>query len=257
MPELPDLEVFSANLNKKIKGKTLTQVSFGKRINSNVSTGALKKAITGMRLTKVQRFGKELYFIFSQKQVLGIHLMLHGYLYWVDEEPKKHTLATFTFSNKIQLGLSDFQYQARLTLNPKEPDAPDALSKKVNATFWKEALQSKAAIKKLLLNQQVVRGIGNAYADEILWKARISPFSISSKIPAAHIRLLDGSIKQVLKDAQKNIRKKEPGIIGGEVRDFLAVHNSQKKKSPGGAAIKKQMVGGRKTYYTSEQKLFK
>jgi formamidopyrimidine-DNA glycosylase len=107
------------------------------------------------------------------------------------------------------------------------------------------------------MDQKVIRGIGNAYADEILWHALISPLSVCNKIPEDKIKTLAKSIKTVLHDAIKKILKSHPDIIKGEVRDFLVIHNSSKKKSPTGAEIKQTTIGGRKTYYTDEQELYK
>jgi formamidopyrimidine-DNA glycosylase len=67
--------------------------------------------------------------------------------------------------------------------------------------------KSKAVVKSALLDQHIIRGIGNAYADEILWDAGISPFSISNKIPDAEIKALLKSIKSVLQRAEKSIIK--------------------------------------------------
>src|SRR5205085_1546075 len=116
-----------------------------------------------------------------------------------------------------------------IALDPEESDVPDALSPKANTAFWTNVLQTRATIKNVLLDQKIVRGIGNAYADEILWTARISPFSIANKLPVSAIRALSSATKKVLKHAIKQIAKKEPGIIGGEVRDFLVVHNAHNK----------------------------
>ena len=85
---------------------------------------------------------------------------------------------------------------------------------------------------------------------------KISPFSESRKIPGSAVNTLARSIKQVLKNAEKTIRKKAPQIIGGEVRDFLRIHNAANKKSPGGATIKTRESNKRKTYYTDEQILY-
>jgi formamidopyrimidine-DNA glycosylase len=117
--------------------------------------------------------------------------------------------------------------------------------------------KSKAAIKSWLLDQKQIRGIGNAYADEILWQAGISPFSISNKIPDSHIKSLDKAIKSVLRNAEKMILKTNPDIISGELRDFLDIHNSKKLRSPTGGKILVKTVGARKTYYTNEQELFR
>lgn len=211
----------------------------------------------GQPLNKVYREGKELWFAFENKNILAIHLMLRGKLNWMEgNEIPKHTLLELAFEDNKKISLTDYQHNAKVTLNPPQPKAPDALDKSVNAKFWKENMQSRATIKNLLLNQQVIRGIGNAYADEILWAARISPFSISKNIPESKIASLTSSVKKVLNDAKKEIKKAEPEIIGGEIRDFLVIHNPKQKKSPTGAGIHKKDSGGRSTYYTDEQQLY-
>jgi len=257
MPELPDLQVFSQNLDKQLAGKKLEKINVFKKAKTNVSGAALKKTLEGQSLKRVYREGKELRFAFQDKNILGLHLMLRGKLSWIGEGDEiSNTLLEMFFSAGKAIALSDYQYNARITLNPEEARAPDALSNEVNEKFWKEKLQTRATIKNLLLDQHIVRGIGNAYADEILWDAGISPFSISKQIPAARIKALARSVKKVLKNAEKQIKKAEPGIIGGEIRDFLLIHNSKKKQSPTSATIKQKTAGGRKTYYTAEQELF-
>lgn len=257
MPELPDLEVFSQHLTRKLAGKKLTDIRMPlKGIDSNVSIQKLKKLMKGAVLRKITREGKELFFHFSNKHVLGYHLMLHGRFYWLDEEEeKKNTLLVLSFSNKKALALTDFQRQAKLTLDPPAKKAPDALAKEVNIAFWKEKLQSKARIKNLLLDQNVLRGIGNAYADEILWASGISPFSIANKIPEKQVKALAKTVPSVLKRAVVQIRKASKDVIGGEIRDFLQIHNSSKEKSPTGGIIRTEKKG-RITYYTDEQALF-
>jgi formamidopyrimidine-DNA glycosylase len=254
MPELPDLEVFAINLQKNLKGKTLEDIKIKKTKNTNASSGQFKKELVGQRLNKVFREGKELRFLFQNKNILGVHLMLRGKLVWLNDKNKsKYSIVELMFSNGFSIAITDPQYKARVTLNPKESDAPDALSKQVNLNFWKEQLQSKATIKNLLLDQHTIRGIGNAYADEILWSAGISPFSISNKIPAQKIKALANAVRKVLLGAEQKIKMSDPDIIGGEIRGFLLIHNSKKKKSPKGAPIKIKSAGGRKTYYTDEQ----
>jgi formamidopyrimidine-DNA glycosylase len=257
MPELPDLEVFSQHLGRQLSGKKLTRITIiTKDIKANISGAGLKKKLEGAALKDIRREGKELFFIFKNGHTLGFHLMLHGKFSWVNgKEIPDHTLLVLLFSNKKELALTDFQRQARVTLDPTEKDIPDALSPEADLDFWKEKMQSKARVKNLLLDQDVVRGIGNAYADEILWEAGISPFSIAAKVPAAKVKALSKAIPKVLKYAIRQIKKKSPDIIGGEVRDFLAIHNSSRKKSPTGALIKREKKG-RITYYTDEQELY-
>lgn len=254
MPELPDLQVFSKNLNKQLTGKKLKKTEVTKGAKLNVTPGVLAEKFENHKLIEVYRDGKELRFLFDNKKVLGLHMMLRGKLIWFDDEPPKHTLLQLKFEKGKNLALTDFQRSARIIVNPEPSEAPDVLSPDVNLAFWKKALQSKATIKNLLLDQHITRGIGNAYADEILWEAGISPVSVSNKIPPEKIKALVKAIKHVLSNAEKQITKAAPGIIGGEIRDFLNIHNADKKTSPSGSPIKNISTGGRKTYFTDEQK---
>ena len=258
MPELPDLEVFSRNLNKRLAKKKLKEVTVVNKSKLKVPATQLKKNLEGAKLEKVYREGKELHFAFDNDAVLGLHLMLHGKLNLFEEKnDQKNTVIELLFDDDSGLALSDYQGAATPTLNPEPKTAPDALSKEVDEDFLKEQLSKKRTnIKNFLLDQKNIRGIGNAYADEILWEAGISPFSICNKIPGDKIKTLAKEIKSVLQDAEKQIIKKDPDIISGEVRDFLKVHNSKRKESPTGGKIHNTMLNSRITYYTDEQELY-
>ncbi|TWW01490.1 Fpg/Nei family DNA glycosylase [Chitinophaga pinensis] len=258
MPELPDLQVFSHNLDKVLSGKKLKAVKLENTKKAKDSPAAFRKALEGEKLEKVYREGKELRFRFENDAILGMHLMLHGKLYYFEEQnTNKHTIIELLFEDGKGLALTDFQGAAVPSLNPEVAEAPDALSKEFTLEFLKEQLaKKKTAIKKILLDQHVIRGIGNAYADEILWEAGISPFSIANKIPAAKVKALHHSIHEVLTTAEKQIRKEHPDIIAGEIRDFMKIHQPKKTHSPSGGAIEQKELNGRKTYYTDEQELF-
>ncbi|MFZ6012738.1 MAG: DNA-formamidopyrimidine glycosylase family protein [Bacteroidota bacterium] len=258
MPELPDLQVFSRNLTRKLSGMTLQKVKVlnGKKLN--VSAKKLSESLEGQKLVQVFRDGKELHFEFKNGNVLGLHLMLRGELYiFENKNDRRFTIIELHFKDGVGLAMTDYQGQATPALNPEPRQALDALSKEVNFAFLKELLgRSKAIVKNLLLDQKMIRGIGNAYVDEILWEAGISPFSVSNKIPEPKVKALAKSIKAVLQQAEKNIIKTNPDIISGEVRDFLKIHNFKKTHSPTGAAIEVKTTGARKTYFTQEQELF-
>ncbi|HVS92930.1 MAG TPA: DNA-formamidopyrimidine glycosylase family protein [Mucilaginibacter sp.] len=251
MPELPDLQVFSRNLTKALKGKKIeTVICYSKKLN--VPVKQLQEALEGAGLTKVERAGKELHLMFDNKHVLGLHLMLHGQLKLAKDEEHKSLVIALRFNDGQVLSLTDFQAAATPTLDPKENNTPDALE--VTEHYLQEKLgRTKTPIKTVLMDQKVVRGIGNAYADEILWDARLSPFSTSNKIPAGKVKELTHSIKKVLEDAEKQILTDHPDIITGEYRDFMEVHNARKKKTSTGADVLQKPIASRKTYYTSEQ----
>jgi formamidopyrimidine-DNA glycosylase len=257
MPELPDLQVFSHNLNKALNGKEITSISMPVSKKLNVPVSKLKKTIEGRSIEKIYREGKELYFAFDKGNILAMHLMLHGNLYlFSSKNENKHTVFEMHFDDKTGLALTDWQNAAVVTLNPEPNNVPDALSEEADFKYLKSKMKTKSNIKTLLLNQKIIRGIGNAYADEILWDAKISPFSASNKIPDKEIHDLMRSIKNVLANAEKQIVKTNPDIITGEVRNFLLIHNSKKKESPSGAPIEHATNSSRKTYYTKEQTLF-
>lgn len=258
MPELPDLQVFSRNLNKWITGKKIRTVNIPVTNKLKVSAAKFKQALTGKTITKVYREGKELYIAFTEGHVLSLHLMLHGDLYFFEgRNENKNTIIDLLFDDDSGIALTDWQRMATPTLNPEKRDTPDALSKSINYSFLKQELHKKrTAIKSLLIDQKFIRGIGNAYADEILWDALISPFSVSNRIPDKKIRILAKSIRKVLTNAEKQILKSHPDIINGEIRDFLLIHHSKRAKSPTGAVIHTKVAGSRKTYYTDEQELF-
>lgn len=256
MPELPDLQAFAKNLSSIFGKKKLLQIKVVNDKKLKDERAELSKNLEGKILQSVYRTGKELRFLFANNILLGMHLMLHGNLHLFDKNNEnKYTIAELYFQNK-GLALTDWQEMANIKLNPEEKKGIDALSEDLNCNYLKKILQSKAKIKNLLTNQDIIRGIGNAYADEILWEAKISPFSIASAISANKIEALDKAIKSVLTNAEKQILKKHPHIITGEVRDFLKVHTNDKKVSPAGGVIKVDKKGGRSTYYTEEQELF-
>lgn len=258
MPELPDLQVFSRNLSEKLVGKKVQSLTVAYKKKLKAPEKDLRHAIEKATLKSVYRDGKELHFEFDNGNVLGLHMMLKGQLHlYHKKHDEKYPIIELLFTDGTGLTMTDWQGQATPTLNPVPRAAPDALSKSVTYTFLKEALaRSKSTIKKVLMDQEIIRGIGNAYADEILWEARISPFSISNKIPETAIKALAKSIRAVLTKAERKILKAHPGIISGEVRDFVAVHSAKLKESPTGGKILIDAIGGRKTYYTDEQKLY-
>jgi formamidopyrimidine-DNA glycosylase len=256
MPELPDLNVFAKNLDKKLAGKKVEKIKVENKSKLKLTVSQLKKEIEGTKLKQVYREGKELHFEFSNGNILGMHLMLKGALHL--EGNQKNTITEMHFNGDNVLVLTDFQGAANIALNPVVKDSPDALSDEVNYKFLSEKLGKKRTnIKTFIMDQNIIRGIGNAYADEILWESKIHPESVCNKIPDDKIKALAKDIKSVLKDAEKQILKINPDIISGEERSFLKIHNSRKNESPTGAKIHNKMLNSRITYYTDEQELYK
>lgn len=255
MPELPDLQVFRSNLQKRFAGKTLQTFTIHNPKKLNTSEEKCKQALEGQWLKSVKRHGKELFFEFSNKEVLGVHLMLKGQFAEFSDFSPTNLILELRFDGDKGLAITDSMSLTRVMLNPHTPKSPDALELQFNVKYLLNALQSNASVpvKSFLMDQKVVRGIGNAYVDEILWEAKISPFSQCEKIPETAARELHRKIKQVLKHGETQIKITHPDIIAGEIRDFMKIHNPNNTHSPTGAEILIQKLNKRKTYYTREQ----
>jgi formamidopyrimidine-DNA glycosylase len=255
MPEIPDIEVFSRNLKKLLAGKQVTKVKVvnGKRLKDTAKE--LSQALEGQKILDVFRSGKELRIQFSKKVLLGIHLMLTGDLHFLEEpNERKSTIIELEFKDGTYLSLTDRMGNANVKLDPVDKAGIDALD--LDYKTLKEILNRKAAVKNVLLDQDIIRGIGNSYSDEILWQTRISPFSKANAIPDEKIKELATTIKKVLKEATEKIYKNHPGKINSEVKDYLQIHTKKKTESPTGKPILTAERGMLLTYYTEEQVMF-
>lgn len=256
MPEIPDLNIFSRNLEKRLLGKELTRIDVLVPKKLKVPESVLKDKLQGQVLMAVQREGKELYFKFQDNSILSVHLMLHGTLYWYEgKNENRFTIAELLFSDGTGLAITDFQKSVMLKLDPESSNAPDALA--LPDGYLLKALQALTKpIKSVLMDQKVIQGIGNAYVDEILYTANISPFSKANKIPEDKVDDLTKAIKTVLTDAEDHISKLFPDTITEKERDFLQVHLPRQKQTPSGETILKGEIDSRKTYYVDKQELF-
>ena len=258
MAELPDLTVFAKTLNHHFRGKTLKEVkvTVGKKLN--VPAKELQEGLEGHKLEVVQREGKTLEFHFANGQVLGLHLMLRGELTLVNEEnpSPKFEIIRFDFGKQGAFAVTDLLKQARPTLDPTPVNVPDALAID-QADFLNLLSKKEVPIKTLLMDQKRIRGIGNSYADEILWEARISPFSVAGAIPKKETAQLFHAMEKTLNDAIATISELNGYEMKGELRDVLKIHSPHLDKSPTGKPIKSEKLNGRTTYFTDEQKLYK
>ncbi|TGU70096.1 formamidopyrimidine-DNA glycosylase [Geomonas terrae] len=260
MPELPDLTIYAENLGKALVGKRIEKGEYHGRGRLNVAAGELAAAVAGAEVTAVERTGKQVTFRFGNGAALKIHLMLTGGFVLTGSSAVKevrYPVLTLLFADGSALAVADEKGWASVTLNPgAEKEAPDALALTEEELQRLCARKPRTMIKPLLLDQALIGGIGNAYADEILWAARISPKSPAGKLPPEAVRALAEAIPAVLNDAVAELRKRHPDMVSGEYREFLKVHRPELKTSPTGARIIKENVQSKRTYYTEEQLLY-
>ena len=258
MPELPDLTVFAESLARSVLNKKISSAEYHRKKRLNIDPQAFRDALTGQKITSVKREGKALLFTLASGDRFLVHLMLSGgFQVGPEHEDVSYAVLTVSFDDGQSLVLFDPRGLATVTFNPKlDGSAVDALeiTGKQLAEIIKE--KPKITIKELLTDQSVIAGIGNAYSDEILWHAKISPKSIAGKLPEKAVAALASSIHSVLTTATGYLRKTNPGLLSGEVREHLAVHKPKAKLAPSGAEIVTEQVAGKKTYYTEEQTLY-
>ena len=259
MPELPDLTIFAESLQKQVRDKEIIDAVYHKRKRLNVDPDVFHDALKKRKIIEVSRAGKALLFELDSCDSFLIHLMLSGGFKVVPKnEEVPSAVLTVSFEDGRSLVLFDPRGLATVTLNPElENTAVDAL--KITRGYLEKMVQKKPnlTIKELLIDQSAIAGIGNAYSDEILWQAKISPKSVAGKIPEKALDQLVPAIHQVLATAIDYLRETNPGMMSGEVREHLAVHKPRAKQSPSGSAIKTEQVDNKRTYYTEEQVEYK
>jgi formamidopyrimidine-DNA glycosylase len=187
-----------------------------------------------------------------------VHLMLHGSIKFSlpGSKPKKSSAALLSFNDGTVLEFNERGSKKRMSIYtvPKDVSLPritnlgiEPLDKKFTVAGLKQLLRSDAKqLKSFLCSQSKIAGIGNAYADEILWHARLSPFKLSANLDDADIKRLRRSIIHVLEWAIKQVRMSEPQ---GK-REFLNIHGKKGQVCPRcGAQIQIVSLARGDTYY--------
>ena len=258
MPELPDLTVFAESLDKAVLGRKISDAQYHRTKRINVDPKAFCDSLRGQKITGIKRVGKALLFELASGDKFLVHLMLSGgFKMSQKNEDVPSAILTVTFEDEKSMVLFDPRGLTTVTVNPDlHRTAVDALE--VTREYLEKKFKEKQTItiKEFLTDQDIIAGIGNAYSDEILWQAKIAPASIVGKIPEKAMPQLVTAIHQVLKAATDSLRKTNPGMMSGEVRDHLAVHKPKAKLSPTGSAIMTRQIASKKSYYTEEQILY-
>jgi len=212
MPELPEVEVLARHLRPLLRGRTIRRVDV-RRAKSLRPTPAteFKRTLTGKTFSGLSRRGKYLVFHLgktgagsSPHQLLG-HLGMTGRMYVaLKTEPlPKHAAVAFDLGDR-NFVYEDYRYFGRMSLDlsPLERLGPEPLGKGFSPAFLAVALKrSRQPIKVKLLDQEVAAGVGNIYASEALFRARISPRSAANRLTAAQVKRLWRAIRDTLKDA--------------------------------------------------------
>ena len=271
MPELPEVETVRRTLLPAI-GQTITRVTTSdKKLRRDVPASTLSRHCKGATLSGVRRYGKYVLIDLGDRpQGLLIHLGMSGRLRLIDnKEPLvKHTHARWQLSNGIDLRFSDPRRFGSIELfdvgDEKSHSAlahmgPDPLIDGIDyAPFHALVTKSKRSIKTIILDQRVLAGVGNIYASEALWRAKVSPFRLGSELSrrecTAIAKGLIESFQHALTNGGTSLKDfvSADGKEGGHAH-YLWVYGRENQpcrrcQSP----IQKQTIAARASYFCSK-----
>ncbi|WP_159467975.1 DNA-formamidopyrimidine glycosylase family protein [Dyadobacter sp. 3J3] len=257
MPEIPELNVIAKTLQEYFKGEKINKIEFPWTKKLNVPEDEFREAVKGAVLKKVDRDGKEIQFHLDNGNVIGIHLMLTGKMYLLPTDEKiSNPIFNIMFSNGGGICVTDNMGQARSILNPESTGIPDVLSNHFTLSYLASLLSnSNSKIKQILTDQNKIKGLGNAYVDEILWNVKISPFSISKRVPDDKVKELFDAIPEITNAASQAIEQRQDpeDIFAMKNKEHRFVHNSKLTHTMDGEEIIIGKIGQSKTYYTESQ----
>jgi len=258
MPELPSVEIFKRYFNStSLKQEILSVDIRNPEILINVSPKELENRLISREFTGSRRYGKYLFSHLDNDYFLILHFGMTGYLKYNKDTANPHTRLLLAFKEG-NLGFIDVRKFGKigLTRDVKQfikdknlgPDALDIDSK----TFIQKFSNRKGQIKHLLMNQNFIAGIGNLYADEILFQSCIHPLSKADKLSRDKLKQLYHEMIRVL---NKAIEYQDKPFSLPE--SFLLPHRHHQGECPQGGPLEVIKVGGRTTYYCDEcQKLY-
>jgi formamidopyrimidine-DNA glycosylase len=236
MPELPDITVYIERLRPRIQGQVLEKGETASPFLLR-SVDPPLSAIEGRRITDLLRLGKRIVWSFDDDLYLVLHLMIAGRLHWKPlgaKLPGKVGLAAFRFPNGT-LTLTEAGSKKRASLHvvrgPRaledhDPGGIDVLSAGVDS-FAAALTRESHTLKRALTDPRLFSGIGNAYSDEILHAAQLSPLALTHRLRREEIARLLKATKKTLIDWTQRLREEAGDDFPEKVtafRDGMAVH---------------------------------
>ena len=209
MPELPEVQTVVNQIKSDLlRNKVESITPIWPKVLHNFTSEEAKRKIKDGEILDVSRRAKFIIIKFAES-IIAIHLRMTGKLYLLPENQtiSKYATAYFTLKNKRKLIFDDVRKFGRIYLykNIKPIDerhGPEPLESNFTSESLFRLIKSKKRnIKALLLDQSMIAGLGNIYADESLWKSKIHPNSLSHKIPKKRIEDLHNNIKFILTEA--------------------------------------------------------
>ena len=249
MPELPEVEALALDLRGRLEDRVIARVDIAAFSALKTFDPALS-AMAGVFVEDVTRHGK-----FLDISGSGLHLVVHlaraGWVRWRESVPatppkpshKSPLAARVLLDNGAGLDITEAGTQKSLALYVvREPSdvpgiarlGPDPLSEDFTIDVLRQILTDagRAQIKGVLRHQATIAGIGNAYSDELLHAAKMSPFKPASGLDDDEVHVLYDAIRNVLADAVERSRGLAAAELKGEKKSHLAVHGRKGEACP-------------------------
>lgn len=286
MPELPEVHTTAKDLNKIIKGKRITDVwtsyksnypPYKKQIKNPSYFKKFKNEVIHSRIVSVERRAKNILINLSNSKTILVHMKMTGHLLYGKFKKTKETWIpdqkgplndkmngwirlVFSFSDGKHLALSDLRKFAKVTLEKEtEHLGPEPLEKSFTFEVFKKQINKKPVgkIKTVLMNQELISGIGNIYSDEALWMSKIDPEILVKNISEAKLKELFRNIKLVLKkgiklsgDSMSDYRR--PDGTPGNFQKHHCVYQRKNlpcKRNGCYGKIERKVVNGRSSHF--------
>jgi len=244
VPELPDIELYLHALEPRVVGEVLARL----RLKSPFLLRTVDPkpgALEGRKVTGLRRIGKRIVFAFEGDHFAVLHLMIAGRLQWKAASaaiPKRNGLAAFDFpAGSLILTEASKKKRARLhlvrgeaSLEEHDPGGLEPLA--IDAATFAERLRLRNhTLKRALTDPRLFSGIGNAYSDEILWEARLSPIRWTQRLDEAQAEGLHGATVAVLERFRDALQKEVGDGWPKKVTAFrpeMAVHGKYGEPCP-------------------------
>jgi len=270
MPELPEVETVVRGLRAVLPGRTITNLRLGKT-DFIADVPRLEAALPGATIQEIRRFGKFIGLRLASHNGtngsgpanwLFVHLGMTGQFVVCrpDSPERPHTHVWLSLDDSRELRYTDIRRFGKMRL-VSEAELPAFLSRlgtePLEVTFknFSAAISRRAMIKALLLDQRVLRGLGNIYTDESLWRARVHPRRLGSTLKPAELRALYTAVRRVLAEA---IRLRGSSISdfvdsAGSPGDYQRRHRAYGRDAKPcyrcGSKIRRIIVAGRSSYF--------
>ncbi len=261
MPELPDITVYIEALERRVLGRTLLRAEIAGPFLLRTERTAAE--CVGHRVTELRRIGKRIAFGFDGAPWIVLHLMIAGRLHWSAKAKKpdgRRTLAAFTFDSGC-LTLTEAGSRKRASLHvvddpsSLDPGGIDVMSSTL-AGFAKVLRAENHTLKRSLTDPHLFSGIGNAYSDEILHKAKLSPVMLTSRISDEDVSRLHRAVLESLAEWTETLRVDAGTDFPEKVtafREGMAVHGRYGQPCPVcGTKVQRIRYASNETNYCPE-----